>query len=178
MTTRFALFKVAAAHGINGELKCYPLVDDESKLTLPVRCFTAPDADTSEPACDLVSMRPAGTFRLLRLAGVNDRTTAETFKGKTLYADRTAVPPPAEGTWFLADLIGLTVRVQGAEDQALGYIREIAYKPSQDLLVIAKSGEADVLLPAVGAFLADVDFAAKTVTVTPPDGLIELYREG
>jgi len=46
---------------------------------------------------------------LVRLAGVADRTAAEALQGIDLYVDRDRLPPPAEGEFYHADLIGLAV---------------------------------------------------------------------
>lgn len=170
MIERFALLSVSAAHGLKGELKCFPLGGKHAALPLPVRCYAGNDT-----AYDMVAVRDAGKFMLVRLEGIATREQAEGLRGQILYVDRDAVEPPAEGTWFLADLLGLEVWHEATGDR-LGKVSDIRYGPAQDLLVIAKDGEADLYLPAVGAFLLQVEKEKKRLTVRLPDGLLELYR--
>jgi 16S rRNA processing protein RimM len=44
--------------------------------------------------------------------------------------------------------------------------------PAQDLLAV-KTSDAEVLLPFVKAFVANVDVAKGELTITPPGGLFE-----
>lgn len=171
MIKRFAVLSVMSAHGLTGELKCYPLSDSARARRAGIRLFAD---ESSEKGWRMTSLKVAGRFVLIRLEGINDKDAADALKGQTFYVDRDQVEPLDEGTWFLADLIGLTVIDE--HDVVIGQVREIKYGAAQDVLVIADTGQADVLLPAVVPFIQDVDFAAACLHVVLPDGLLELYR--
>lgn len=174
MIKRFAMFKVVSAHGLKGDLKCFPLSESVDQLAEKERLFIS-EAD-EKPVFHLLSVKPSGKFRLVKLAEFRSREEAEAISGETLYLDRDAAPPPAEGTWFLADLIGFAVyQLTEGERTYIGVMREIAFRPGQDLLVIERKEKKDLLLPAVSAFLKDVDIGKKEINVFLPSGLTELY---
>ena len=41
-----------------------------------------------------------------------------------------------------------------------------------------ESGGYEILFPAVPEFVRDIDLSAGTATIAPPEGLLDLYREG
>ncbi|HHT45576.1 MAG TPA: 16S rRNA processing protein RimM [Fastidiosipila sp.] len=174
MIKRFAMFKVVSAHGLKGDLKCFPLSESVDQLAEKERLFIS---ETDEkPVFHLLSVKPSGKFRLVKLAELRSREDAETISGEILYLDRDAAPPPEEGTWFLADLIGFSVYLLAEDERSfVGVMREIAFRPGQDLLVIERKGKNDLFLPAVSAFLKDVDTEKKEIDVFLPEGLTELY---
>ena len=59
------------------------------------------------------------------------------------------------------------------EDGSLvGVIGEVIHLPSQDLLSVKREGDTEVLIPFVLEFVAEIDLETKTVTITPPPGLL------
>ena len=45
-------------------------------------------------------------------------------------------------------------------------------------VVNEKEGGYEILFPAVPEFVRDIDLTAETATIAPPEGLLDLYREG
>ena len=175
MIKRFSMFKIVSAHGLKGDVKCFPLSDSIDQLAEKERLFIS-EAD-EKPVFHFLSMKPNGKFRIVKLAELNTREDADQLSGEILYLDREAAPPPEEGTWFLADLIGFSVYQRNHDEKNyIGQMREIAFRPGQDLLVIERSGKKDLLLPAVSAFMKDVDFSEMTIEVVLPEGLLDLYE--
>jgi 16S rRNA processing protein RimM len=48
----------------------------------------------------------------------------------------------------------------------------VIHLPSQDLLSVKREGDTEVLIPFVMEFVPDIDLDSKTVTITPPPGLL------
>jgi 16S rRNA processing protein RimM len=120
---------------------------------------------------EVAAARPTRGAVLLSLAGVGDRTAAEALRGKPVAVDREAVPVE-EGEVLLADLVGC--RAVLPDGTAWGEIVAVETGP-QDRLVVA-SGAIERLLPAVDAFLLEVDLEGRVVVVDPPEGLPEDER--
>ena len=59
-----------------------------------------------------------------------------------------------------------------ADGSKVGVISEVIHLPSQDLLSVNREGDTEVLVPFVTEFVPDIDLATKTVTITPPPGLL------
>ncbi|MEA3505010.1 MAG: ribosome maturation factor RimM [Bacteroidota bacterium] len=56
----------------------------------------------------------------------------------------------------------------------IGYIKEILKYPSQDLLQVIYN-EKEILIPISEEFVLDINHDEKTIYITTPDGLIDLY---
>ena len=78
---------------------------------------------------------------------------------------REDLEPPAEGEFFLGDLVGL--EVFSIEGKRLGEISEIwSSGPVPNLVIV--DGDAEQMIPFAEEFISKVDLEAKRVTVTPP----------
>jgi len=119
--------------------------------------------------------RFSGDQVLLKLKGISDRTAAEQLKGRLLSVTRehaVALPPD---TWFICDLLGCDVHDQS--HGYLGQLKDVQAGPAQDVYVVAKPGQKDVLFPARKTILKHVDLELRRIDVDLPDGLYEIYRE-
>jgi 16S rRNA processing protein RimM len=52
-------------------------------------------------------------------------------------------------------------------------VRDVVHGPAGELLVLARDGAPDALVPFVQAIVPTVDLAAGRVVLTPPDGLLD-----
>jgi 16S rRNA processing protein RimM len=104
------------------------------------------------------------------LQGVDDRSQAESLRGASLMIPRKAsVPAPAD-QYYHFEIIGLPAYSETGE--LLGEIVDIETFPAHDVWVIRR-GERERLVPAVKAFIKDVDVQNRRVVMTPIPGLLE-----
>jgi 16S rRNA processing protein RimM len=169
-----AVGHVARAHGVRGEVAV------EVRSDVPERRFAVgnvlltdhPDA----PTLTIASARPHSGRLLVTFAEVLDRNVAEALQGTVLLIDPaeagSASEDAADEAWWDSDLIGLQARtVSGA---ALGEVVDVQHNPGGELLVIAREGASELLVPFVSAIVPVVDVQAGEVVVDPPPGLLEL----
>lgn len=72
------------------------------------------------------------------------------------------------------DLIGLTVRT--SKGTVIGPVREVLWGPANDNLIVdGPAGE--VLIPFIEDVVLSVDLTARTITIDPIDGLIDLNEK-
>lgn len=108
---------------------------------------------------------------LLRLDGVSDCDQADALRGRALYADRSALPPPEPGELYVADLVGCQVfDLAGAP---LGEVAGSFPGGGTEILVVKHAG-GEFLLPLVDAMVKELDLAARRLVCDPPPGLIDL----
>jgi 16S rRNA processing protein RimM len=89
-----------------------------------------------------------------------------------VYADRSALAPLGEDSYYVDAITGFAVVDEGGVriGEAVGVIGN----PAHDLLRIAGAdGGAEFLLPMIDAFVLSVDMAGREIRVRPPDGLAE-----
>jgi 16S rRNA processing protein RimM len=92
-------------------------------------------------------VRRAGTDArpIIRLAGFDDRTAAETLRGVELLVARTQAPPLENDEWWAEDLEGCDVR----------------------------DGEREVLVPVIEDVVKAMDLPGRRVTIDPIPGLLD-----
>jgi 16S rRNA processing protein RimM len=105
---------------------------------------------------------------ICRVAGVGDRTQAERLKGTALYVPRDRLPPAAEGEFYHADLIGLSVVTETGA--ALGTVAAVLNYGAGDILEVRRAGEKQtVLYPMIEGVVIRVDVECGVIVIAPPE---------
>ena len=154
--------QIVNTHGVQGELKIVPWADSPEFL----RGFDVFYIDGAP--FKVLSARVHKGNILVRLEGVSDVNAAMRLKGKIISIDRTGVVLP-EGRHFIADLIGLEVR-DAASGEVLGAIADVLTPPAHEVYVV-KGGCHEYMIPAVDAFVKEIDVDAGCVRVTLIEGM-------
>lgn len=142
---RIVLAAVAGAHGIRGEVRLKLFTDSADNLARHARF------DAGGRALVLQAIRPdkPGTA-VARFDGITDRNAAEALRGSQLSVPRAALPPLAEGEYYVADYIGMMVVDQSGTP--VGTVRAIENFGASDILDITRDAGGSVMVP----FVADV----------------------
>ena len=99
---------------------------------------------------------------LAKLAGIETREQAQALKGMPISAPRTALPEPARGIYYWADLVGLeVVNTQGL---VLGVVKGMLSSGAQDVMELV-GGKRQRLLPWVPAVVKRVDLEGGRIEV-------------
>ena len=108
---------------------------------------------------------------IARIKGVSDRIAAETLKGLELHIPRSALPDPEEDEFYHSDLIGLQAVTKLGE--VLGTVSAVEDFGAGDVLEVAGGPYKGLVVPFTKEVVPEVDLEIGTVTVDPPDGLLE-----
>lgn len=139
------LAAVAGAHGIRGEVRLKLFTDAADNLARHARF------DAGGRALILQAIRPdkPGTA-VARFEGIMDRNAAEGLRGTTLSVPRAALPALADGEYYVADYLGMTVVDETGA--SVGKVRAIENFGASDILDITLDAGGAVMVP----FVADV----------------------
>jgi 16S rRNA processing protein RimM len=165
-----AVGRIGPAHGVRGAVFVQPWTDD------PVDRF-APGArlDTNPSSAGplVVAARRDHSGRLVvQFEGVTDRAGAEALHGVVLLVPAYTRPPLADPDDFYdTDLVGL--QASTVDGEALGPVTNVLHGPAGDYLEVRVEGR-ERLIPFVAAIVPEVDIAAGTVRIDPPEGLLDL----
>jgi 16S rRNA processing protein RimM len=110
-------------------------------------------------------VRRAGTQArpILRLAGCEDRDSAEALRGQELRAAPPSRTPLGPDEWWAEELEG--ARVFDGERE-LGVVRRLLALPSCECLEVARTrGGADLLVPLVRDAIRTVDVSARRIDI-------------
>lgn len=119
---------------------------------------------------DVTSVRFQQGRPILGVAGFSSITEAERLAGAELRIPALAQEPLPEGLYYHHELIGSEV-VTAAGD-SIGRVTAIDGEGAASRLVV-RSTRGEVLIPLAEEF-CHVDVGRKTITVTPPEGLLEV----
>lgn len=109
-----------------------------------------------------------GGMVIARLEGIGDRNAAEALKGLRLYVARDALPAPEEDEFYHADLLGLTVVMEG--DGEVGTVRAIIPAGATEVLEVDRGpGQETQLVPFTKAAVPEIDIQAGWLRIDPPD---------
>jgi 16S rRNA processing protein RimM len=115
---------------------------------------------------------------ILKFAGIDSISEAETWAGADVLVDASARVPPAEGEYAHADLIGCAVLREDSEAQ-IGVVRGIEEYGGPVLLspvllsVVAPDGR-EILIPFARSICREIDTQRKRIRAWLPQGLDEL----
>lgn len=163
-----AIGEVAGVFGVRGELKIISLSDfpDRFERTPLVHIGDARER------FQVRSVRHHKSQVLLTLEGVDSVEAAERLRGATLYIPADELHALDEDQYYLHDVVGL--RARHVNGTSLGIVSDIVPSSGNDLFVIRNEVTgAETLVPAVKAFIKEVDIAGGVIVVEPIPGLFD-----
>jgi 16S rRNA processing protein RimM len=158
--------EITRARGIRGEVVIRSYTEDPRMVA-----GYGPVSDESGRTYALAIEGTDGEMVRARIEGVETRTQAEALRGVRLYVPRAALPEPAPGAYYRADLIGLAVVT--SDGAPLGRIRAFEdFGGGPFFELDTETIDGPICVPFTPETCA-VDLAAGTVRVTLPEGLLE-----
>lgn len=153
---QLSILKVLKPQGIKGELKCLPLVEQTEIFASLKSVFY------NGKVLNLISSTYRLGFVYIMLDGVNSIEEAEKFRGKIFYAEKDILGKLADKTFFIDELVGLTVT--DTDGDKIGEILGVENYGATDILQV-KDKWATYLVPFVNKIFVDVDIENKKIIV-------------
>ena len=164
------LGKVSATHGIKGQLRVVSYSGElETILALKTILLKGPEGQME--TFDVTAASVHGKKVLMSLHGLNDINQVERLVGRELFVRREQLPVLDEDEYYWCELQGL--KVVTVEGEILGELTALIPTGSNDVYVVT-SGAREYLIPAVDDVVIAIDIAAGVMTVSPPEGLLDL----
>ena len=155
--------KIVSPHGIKGQVKVYNYsrrdrFEDISEIIIDKKVF------------DIESINYVKNMVILKICGIDDRNSAESFRGKDIFMDEKYVDELKEDEYLIRDLIGLDVFREGSI--SIGKITDVLqYGPSDTYEIKMNNGKM-AYIPAVKGFIKAVNLQ-KGITIETIPGLID-----
>jgi len=165
--------RIVEAWGLKGWFRVQPYAAEAQALLASRRWhLQAPDGSPAALAAavprvlTIRASRRHGEGLVAAASGVDDRSAAEALRNARVFVGRTEFPAPAEGEFYWVDLIGLAV--VNRQGVALGTVAGLLETGAQSVLKVVGGGAEEPgqhLIPFVDAYVDEVDFAARRITV-------------
>ena len=155
--------RITGTWGLHGDLKVEPLTDLPSRFAPGSVLYL-----NGEPA-RVERSRSAKAALIVKLDTITGRAAGELQRDRFLTVPRSEVQPPAEGTYYYFQIIGMSV--WSDEGEHLGRVKEILSTGSNDVYVVDSKDRRDLLIPARAEVVREVSVREGKMTVRLPDGL-------
>ena len=163
--------RIGKPHALRGEVTVQLHTDDPESRLVPGTVFdTRAQPGSGVPRqLTLATTRVHRGIWLLGFEEIPDRTAADSLRGMKFYAEPLEHDADEDG-YYDHELTGLEVRMGGAR---IGEVTGIMDTPNRKILEVDYQGR-EVLIPFVMDIVPEVDLEQGYLTITPPEGLIDV----
>lgn len=152
---------IVAPHGVRGDLRIAPETDFPERFLEMESCYI----DGKE--YHFTSSRFHKHFILATFAEITDRDQAALLSRKEVQVHQNDLVELPEGRFYIFDIIGLDV--YDTQGNSLGIIKDVLQPGANDVYVVAKDGEPDLLLAAIESVVLEINLEEHKVIVNPPE---------
>ena len=160
------LGKVVAIHALKGEIRLQPWCDTPDFAAGFKKVYL-----DGEPI-KVRSARPHKNIVIMQLDGIDTPEAAQALVNKVLYISRDQVKLP-EGTYFIADLIGLKVIDADDENTVYGELTEVSPTGANDVYHIRFADGKTRYIPAIPQVVIQTDLKNGIMKIRPLEGLFD-----
>jgi len=179
----FQVGVITSTHGLQGEVKVYPTTDDPkrfkrlkevvlSKGDVVGREDVVRGSWSEGTVLKIEGVKFFKQFVIIKFEGIDSIEDAEKYRRASLLVSRDKAVRLKRDEYFIADLIGLTVK--GEDGKEIGTVKDVIQTGANDVYVIGRETEKDLLLPAIKQCVLEVDVEAGYVRAHILEGLEEL----
>ncbi|ADC91508.1 ribosome maturation factor RimM [Mageeibacillus indolicus] len=164
--------QLTAPHGIYGDMK-YRILGDGNLSADGDAILYLLDRDEKMIRKVTTVWRGQGKTATVHLSQVDSREAADALRMCYLAKKRSETPPLPAGRYYVCDLIGCVVMDETGN--ILGHLKDILQNTAQDVYVVQRPRQKDLLFPLAPSTLQDVDLSRGIIKVKLPPGLLEIY---
>ena len=164
----FQVGKITSPHGVKGAFRVFPTTDEMERFSRLKEVFLLHHGE--KVPCTVQWVRYQKNMVLLKLKEIDDANTAERYRGDSILIAAKDALPLAEDEYYIRDLYDMEVVQE--DGQVLGRLEDILSTGANDVYVVRRDGEKDLLLPAIKECSLKVDVAEKRMTVRLLEGLM------
>ena len=114
---------------------------------------------------------PHKDFLVLKFAGVDSISEAETLVGCELQIPRIERAQLEEGALYVSDLVGCALSDHGKE---VGVVSDVRFGAGEAPLLVVGAGTSELEIPFAQEFLVQVDVERKRIEMNLPEGLLDV----
>ena len=159
------LGKIVAIHALKGEIRLQPWCDTPDFATGFKKVYL-----DGKPV-KVRSARPHKNIVIMHLDGVNTPEEAQALVNKIIYISKDQVKLP-EGTYFIADLIGMQV-VDADNGNVYGELIDVSQTGANDVYHIRFEDGTIRYAPAIPLVVIETNVPEKLMKIRPLEGLFD-----
>lgn len=145
---------ISSTHGVRGEVKVFPTTDDMKRFKKLKDVLLELKSGEKLPLL-IEQVKFFKQFVILKFKDYDSINDIEKYRGLSLYVDRANAVKLEVDEFFIADLIGITVRDE--EERTIGTITDVIQTGANDVYVIRREDGGELLLPAIKQCILSIE---------------------
>ncbi len=166
-TKYLVIGEVLKPWGNRGEVKVQILTDFPGRLSKLKTVYLGADAR----AVQVERARLHSGSALFKFAGYETPESAAKLRGETVQVAIEDAAPLRKGQYFHHQVVGL--QVVTSEGQALGPVEEILETGANDIYLVRRADESELLIPAIESVVQEIDLEHGRMVVRLLPGMLE-----
>lgn len=161
---------IASTHGVKGEVKVFPTTDDAARFKQLKEVLL--DTGKERLPLTIEHVKFFKNMVILKFKGYDSINDIEKYRSKDLLIFRENAVELGPDEYFITDLIGLEVMTDQRE--TLGVMKDVLETGANDVYVVELESGKELLVPAIGECILDVNLEERTMKIHLLEGLLEL----
>ena len=160
--------KILKTQGKSGAVRVLPLTEYPERFKVNSSVYVS--LKGNRVVMNIEESFPHQKYIIIKFKEITDMNAAEEIKGGILEITRAELFPLPEHTYYIFDIIGLTVsdKTRGR----MGKITEVIQTGANDVYVV-ETGAKPLLIPALKQVVKEIDLPGRLMVVDLPEGLID-----
>ena len=168
MQKRLEIGQIINTFGIKGEVKVVPFTNDIKRFDELEKIYVKTKKESK--LYEIESIKYHKNMVLIKFENIETPEQAELLRNAFLEIDRENAVPLEEGTYYIADLIGM--EVYSDDGNKLGIVEDIYNTGANDIYVVKNDLGKQILLPGIKEVIKEVNLDTEKITVHLIPGLI------
>ena len=160
---------ISSTHGVRGEVKVFPTTDDVNRFKKLKKVIL--DTGKEQKELEIQGVKFFKQMVILKFKGIDNINDIEKYKGKSLYVTREHAVKLKKDEYFIADLIDMQVTLEDGTE--FGTLTDVMKTGANDVYCIQTEKYGEVLVPAIGECICQVDVEARKMIIHLMPGLVE-----
>ena len=160
---------ISSTHGVRGEVKVFPTTDDVNRFKKLKKVIL--DTGKEQKELEIQGVKFFKQMVILKFKGLDNINDIEKYKGKSLYVTREHAVKLKKDEYFIADLIDMQVMLEDGTE--FGTLTDVMKTGANDVYCIQTEKYGEVLVPAIGECICQVDVEARKMIIHLMPGLVE-----
>ena len=169
MKDTVAIGKAGSPVGIKGEVRINLYAPDSDNLKEGKVLLFGREGNAGAAGSAVIErVRYQKDRPVVKLKGIDDRNAAEALRNLEVSIEAGAMEALPEGEHYVRDLIGcrvVDIAAGAAPGREIGTLRDVIQNTAQSVLDVETADGGQVLIPAVDAFLRNIDEEARLIEV-------------
>ncbi len=161
--------KIVNTHGIRGEVRVIATTDFPKERFQNGAVLYLKQSAGEPLRLEVAGARQHKGMWLIKFKDYDNINDVQNFRDHELMVTEDEQQPLEEGQYYYHQIIGLTVKT--LEGRELGTIKEILSPGANDVWVVERKGQSDLLLPVIDDVIKNVDLDKGEVDVELMEGL-------